>query len=610
VIRRVYPLAGNEGALGHDLLADPDRRDQALKAIRSRRLTVAGPFELRQGGVGLVARLAVFRPDERGAEQFWGFVTVLIRLSDLLSAAKLERLEPAGYAYSLSKVDATPGELTRIARSAAALDASPVSYPVHVIDGTWMLQVSPVAGWGKRSWAVALEYVVVVAGALALAAVAWVLLGQRERLRREVAARTAEIARANAQLEADMAERLRAEAAARTAEEQLRHAQKMEAVGQLAGGVAHDFNNALTGILAHASLLSEELPDGTAARESADTIAAAAARAAELTKQLLGFARRGKLVAGPCDVNAVVRDVVRLLARTLDKRIRVVERLDERAPTVFGDSGQLQHAILNLAVNARDAMPDGGELRLGTAVVELDSAWCERHPGAVPGPNVAITVGDTGHGIPANVQERMFEPFFTTKGPGRGTGMGLSLVYGTIRAHGGTITVETDEGRGSTFTIHLPVSAAGAAATPSPGRSPVSARGRGTVLVVDDDQLPREAAARVLSDAGYDVHAVASGEEAVAWFRKNAAVTRAVVLDLLMPGMDGESCYQALRDISSDVRVVLVSGFDRHDRAEVLLERGVREFLPKPFAAADLTAAVDRATRHARGEAARGGTVS
>jgi two-component system C4-dicarboxylate transport response regulator DctD len=128
--------------------------------------------------------------------------------------------------------------------------------------------------------------------------------------------------------------------------------------------------------------------------------------------------------------------------------------------------------------------------------------------------------------------------------------------------------------------------------------------------VVDDDQLPREAAARVLADAGYDVHAVASGEEAVAWFRENAAVTRAVVLDLLMPGMDGESCYQALRDISSDVREVLVSGFDRHDRAEVLLERGVREFLPKPFAAADLTAAVDRATRHASGEAARGGAVS
>jgi CheY-like chemotaxis protein len=294
-------------------------------------------------------------------------------------------------------------------------------------------------------------------------------------------------------------------------------------------------------------------------------------------------------------VNALVADVARLLSRTLDKRIQVAQSLDPARPIVIADSSQLQHAILNLAVNARDAMPDGGELRLATSVVELDSAWCERHPGAVAGPNVAITVADTGHGIAPALRDRIFEPFFTTKEPGQGTGMGLALVYGTVRNHGGLVHVESEEGRGSRFTIHLPI-APSTEATGTPVPRPAVARGRGGVLVVDDDQIPRDAAARVLRSVGYDVRAFGSGEEAVRWFASHSREVRAVVLDLRMPGMDGEACYRALRDIDPDVRVVLVSGFDAEGRAQVLLDEGVREFVQKPFAPSELTNAIERAT--------------
>jgi signal transduction histidine kinase len=591
VVRHVYPRDGNAAVLGHDLLRDPQRRFQAHEAVRTRRLTLAGPFELLQGGMGVVGRLPIFvsGPEPQDGERFWGFATVVVRLRDLVESADVARLSE-DYVFAIAHVDADTGERVLFYRGTGALPDDPVCVPVKVPDGEWQLEVGPAGGW-KRDPLLPLEALAVLVIAAGLALLAHSVLRRPEVLRREVAARTAELARANAQLAADGEARRQAESA-------LLQAQKLEAIGQLAGGVAHDFNNLLTGILAHAEILAEAAPPGSDTHESAAIIGDAAARAAELTKQLLGFARRGKLVVAPVDTHAALHEAARLLRRTLDKRIRVVERLGAASSVVFGDAGQLQQALLNLAVNARDAMPEGGELVFSTAVVDVDADFCARHPGATPGPHVAIAVEDTGHGIPPELQSRVFEPFFTTKDPGRGTGMGLAMVYGIARNHGGVVSLDSEPGRGARFTLWLPLAAQQAAPAPPAPRAGCG-RASGRVLVVDDDEVPRAAAARILRGLGYDVVAAASGAEAVRWFSEHHARCDAVLLDLSMPGMDGGACFRALRAIDPGVRVVLTSGYGRDGRAQELLDAGVVAFAPKPFQAGDLAEALALATSRA-----------
>jgi two-component system, cell cycle sensor histidine kinase and response regulator CckA len=442
VVTRIHPLAGNEAAMGHDLLRDPDRRFQARRAIDSRKLTVAGPFELKQGGTGLVGRLAVYVPDPEAAtgERLWGLVTAVIRLSDLLEAAKLSRLGEGGYHHALVRTDPATGVSLTISGDPSAL-RDPVTIPVEVPNGRWTLAVSPVDGWARSPW-VAGALALVIAGALGLATLAFAAARLPELLRHEVEVRTAALARANEELA------------------QLRHAQKMEAVGQLAGGIAHDFNNLLTAILGNAGALLEAAPRGSEAHEAAVAIAEAGRRAAELTRQLLGFSRRQNLRAEPFDAHDTVREVELLLARTLDKRIRIEVRLDALAANVTGDAGQLQQALLNLAVNARDAMPEGGRLTLASGVVERDRSWSERHPGTSPGRFIALSVADTGKGVPAEIRDRIFEPFFTTKELGRGTGIGLAMVYGIARSHAGAVELLSEPGAGARFTVLLPLAPA------------------------------------------------------------------------------------------------------------------------------------------------------
>jgi two-component system, cell cycle sensor histidine kinase and response regulator CckA len=596
IVSAIHPLAGNEAALGHDLLHDPRRRDDALAAIASRQIDLAGPFELRQGGVGLAGRLPVHLPAaETGApERFWGFTIAVLRLRDVIEAAQLQRLTAAGYEFSLTRDDPETGRPRWIAGAALPADARPVTLPVRVAGREWSLAMAPAGGWPASPW-LAAQFAFAVLLAAALAAVALVVLRAPAVLGRQVAARTAELAAANARIAAEAERRAREE-------EQLRQAHKLDAIGQLAGGIAHDFNNLLTAILAHASLLEEEAPPRSATAESASAIVAAAQRAAELTRQLLGFAGRGKMRAAPFDAHVVVTEVTGLLRRTLDKRIRLVERLGATSSVVVGDPGQLQQALLNLAVNARDAMPDGGELAIETALVELDARRCERLPGATPGPHVAISVQDEGHGVPDELRDRIFEPFFTTKPPGRGTGMGLAMVYGIARNHGGVVELHGEQGRGARFTIYLP--AARQPAPAQPAAHEAAPRGSGRVLVVDDDDAPRGAAVRTLHGAGYDVVAVSSGAEAVRWYGEHARRDDVVLLDLAMPEMDGAACYRALCRLDPAVRVVLTSGYGRDGRAQDLLDDGVLAFVAKPYAAAELTAAIAAAQAGADATAA------
>jgi signal transduction histidine kinase len=251
-------------------------------------------------------------------------------------------------------------------------------------------------------------------------------------------------------------ERDLAEGVRRQLEERLRRSEKMEALGQLAGGIAHDFNNLLTGILGNADYLRSTAPADSETAEVAADILASASSAAELTRQLLTFSRQAPQERVLVDLHAIIDAVGRLLEHSIDRRITIHHRLEAKRATVHGDPSQLQNALLNLALNARDAMPEGGEIRLSTATAVLDADACEAHSEPLePGPFLQLTVTDTGVGIPAELQERIFEPFFTTKGVGRGTGLGLASVYGSVRHHGGTVTVASTPGQGSSFSILL-----------------------------------------------------------------------------------------------------------------------------------------------------------
>jgi len=375
-------------------------------------------------------------------------------------------------------------------------------------------------------------------------------------------------------------------------EDQLRHAQKMEAIGALAGGLAHNFNNLLTGILGYANLLRRSLPPGEAS-QMAEIIEASAQRAGELTRQLLGFARRGKNVNAPVDIHAVIASVVRLCQGTFDKAIRVSTRLSAARSVVAGDPGQMEQALMNLALNARDAMAEkrGGELIFATDLEELDEAFCARHAGTSPGTYLAISVSDTGCGIPPALRGRIFEPFFTTKRPGEGTGMGLSMVYGTVKNHGGFIEVQSEVDRGSTFRVFLP-------AIPSPREKQAppapeeASRGSGRVLVVDDEEVIRQFASVILRDLGYDPVGVADGQEALEYYRAHPGKVDLVLLDMVMPKMNGRECFRKLKALDPKVRAVLSTGYGLNEAAQGMLDEGVAGFIQKPYVAAQLGKAV------------------
>jgi PAS domain S-box-containing protein len=365
----------------------------------------------------------------------------------------------------------------------------------------------------------------------------------------------------------------------RRLEDQLRHAQKMDAVGQLAGGVAHDFNNLLTVILGNLELARAECR-GRKVDDLLRGTERAAARAADLTGQLLGFARRQPMRFQPVGLGEMVRETAALLRRTIDPRVRIDTRADA-AGAVWADPGQVNQVLMNLCLNARDAMPDGG-----TLTVEVDRPAGGRY--------VRLSVSDTGRGMPAEVQARIFEPFFTTKGTGQGTGLGLAVVFGIVDAHGGRIECASRPGAGTRFDVYLPAYDGPAATVTDPTPEPVaSPAGRGErVLVVDDEPMIRELAAAVLEPLGYRVTLAADGAEGVGQFRAAGGRFDLVILDLTMPTLSGRETLEALLAIDPGVRVLLASGYSA-DR-EAMAGR-VTGFLDKPYSPGDLARAVRRA---------------
>jgi PAS domain S-box-containing protein len=376
--------------------------------------------------------------------------------------------------------------------------------------------------------------------------------------------------------------------ARRQLEEQLTQAQKMEAIGRLTGGVAHDFNNLLNVMIGYGDLLLDQLGATDPRRQYVEEIRSAGKRAAVLTHQLLAFSRRQVLQPEVLDLNRIVSDTSGMLQRVLGETIQLTTRLDPSLALVNVDRGQMEQVILNLAVNARDAMPDGGRLTLETANAVIGDEYVERRPLMIPGRFVLLAVSDTGQGMDAETQRRIFEPFFTTKEKGKGTGLGLATVYGIVKQSGGFIWVYSEPGQGSTFKIYLPEANEEAGEVDLPRSAPAPLQdavgGSETILLVEDDAALRELAREFLESVGYQVVAAGSGAEALRLLAELRQPAHLLLTDLVLPDMTGRSLAQQVVAQRPDMKVLYVSGYTE----DGILHRGVldrdQSFLPKPYA--------------------------
>jgi len=392
----------------------------------------------------------------------------------------------------------------------------------------------------------------------------------------------------------DVTERKAAEEKLRSKEEELRQAQKLEAVGSLAGGIAHEFNNLLQAIGGYTRYAMEGLPHRDPRHSDLREVIKATERAATLTRQLLGFSRRGVLQPTDVEPNEAVADLAKLVRPLIGEHIHLETVFGGDVRTVRADPVELQQVLLNLSLNSRDAMPSGGKLFLRTELVELDEVSWEFGFHTKPGRYVAFVVADTGCGMLPEERERIFEPFFTTKGVGKGTGLGLAMVHGVVQQHGGAVHVETAPGNGTTFRVYLPSGSRPAPAVPA-DELRAAAHGTETILLAEDEPIVRRLAVRILERAGYTVLAASDGEEALRLFEENGAVVSLVILDVVMPRLSGHEVYRRIKKASPDLKVLFCTGHDPETAQSNLIAEEHLRLIEKPFEAGTLLAAVREA---------------
>jgi len=387
--------------------------------------------------------------------------------------------------------------------------------------------------------------------------------------------------------------RHRAERALRRAEEQVRSSQKLEAIGLLAGGVAHDFNNILQVIQGHAAFLKESLAGLVQPREDVEIIQGAAERASQLTRQLLAFSRKQPLNPQPFDPEALVADMVKMFRRVLGEHIAVQVTPLAEPCTLVADRGQIEQVLLNLCVNARDAMPAGGRILIELRQTRLEATDDDALRDLTPGLHLVLTVSDTGCGMPPEVLGRLFEPFFTTKAPGKGTGLGLSVAYGIVRQHGGSIRVYSEVGKGSVFKVFLPMSVS-TASPAADGPAVNFPQGAGTILLAEDDPQVRSLATRFLGENGFRVLVASDGQEAQALIEQHHAAIQLAVLDVLMPVQNGRQVFDFIRGHYPRIRVLFCSGYSAEMLpAEIAPDAGLA-LINKPYSRHQLLSQVHR----------------
>jgi two-component system cell cycle sensor histidine kinase/response regulator CckA len=368
-------------------------------------------------------------------------------------------------------------------------------------------------------------------------------------------------------------------------EAELFHAQNMEAVGTLAGGIAHAFNNILMGIQGYTALMISETKADHPAYSRLKRIEKQVKSGADLTSQLLAFSTGGRYEVKPCSMNDLIDKTSNAFGQTR-KDITIHKSLETDIWAVEIDQAQIEQVLINLYVNAQQAMPSGGDLTLKTRNVTLDEAYVRNYK-VKPGNYVMLTVTDTGVGIDDRAKERIFEPFFTTREMGRGRGLGLASAYGIIRGHQGIINIYSEEGQGTTFNLFLPATEKAAVKETVPPKGLLE--GTETILFVDDEDVIIDVNREILESLGYKVVAAKSGQEALEVYRKLQAKISLIILDMIMPGMDGEATYDSLKKVNPELRVILSSGYSKNEQAKAILEKGCQAFIQKPFSISDLS---------------------
>lgn len=560
-IVRSWPSYDDSLLVGLDLLAhpSPDVVKGVRKAMQTDSMVLSGPFTLVQGGEGLTVRQRLHPFGPAGPDM----VAMVLDLDVLIRDAGLNGI-PATIAFSL--FDHRGREILSRGAPTDAVDS-----PVRVADVEWSLRMAPAAGW---KGGVADEMRVSRAASVLL----WLMLlvvtasvaGRQRRLAEAVEGRTQELARAN--------EELRREATERAAlEEQLLHSQKMEAVGTLAGGIAHDFNNLLTAITGfaqlseqHAAAMVKENRDQSlraplqGLRADLGEILKASERASLLTSQLLAFSRRQKVTPDRHDVNVIVHDLERMLQRLIGERVMLETKLAEESLGVMVDAGQLSQVLVNLVVNARDALPSGGHVRIATSLLTVTDVAEPPFAGLPAGEWVVMRVSDDGVGMPPEVLARIFEPFFTTKHMGSGTGLGLSMVYGIVTQADGQLFAESTPGQGTTISVVLPRVEAMPSAAPVALVGTPQAEGE-LVLVVEDEAGLRRLVGDILHRKGFRVLAAPDGLEALHLLDERATRPDLVLSDVVMPRMGGHELAAALHERGLRVPVLFMSGYQDID---------------------------------------------
>jgi PAS domain S-box-containing protein len=369
----------------------------------------------------------------------------------------------------------------------------------------------------------------------------------------------------------------------KTLEAQLQGAQKMEAIGTLAGGIAHDFNNILQAIIGYTQILLMGKELGNPDYEKLEAIEASAQRASELTKRLLIFGRKVESQLKPVDLNQEVVQVSKMLERTIPKMIKIELNLADGLQVTNGDPVQIEQIMMNMGVNARDAMPDGGKLFFETKNVTLDEKFCKNHLGANPGEYVLLKISDTGHGMGKELQEHIFEPFFTTKETGKGTGLGLAMVYGIVKSHRGYISCTSKPGDGTAFSIYFPIIRSKIDSRVSKEAEAPIKGGTETILLVDDEESIRQLGEEMLGRFGYTVLTASDGEGALELYEKENKHVDLVILDLSMPGMGGKRCLKKLVEMNPRVKVIIASGYSFNGPSKDAIDAGAKGFVGKPY---------------------------
>nr|MDA3850044.1 response regulator [Spirochaetaceae bacterium] len=389
----------------------------------------------------------------------------------------------------------------------------------------------------------------------------------------------------------DITQRIKAEEEKNQLQEQLNQIQKLESIGQLAGGIAHDFNNQLAGIMGYAEMLNPKLDDETLIHY-ANKIRQGVQNGAKLTQQLLSFARKGQYSLEIMDLHDILNETEDILSRTIDKRIEIIQARNVPSPTIRGDRHQIQNAILNIALNARDAIQGSGTITLESNLIDLDKKYKDHPVDLQAGKYIALTIKDDGMGMDAAVQKHIFEPFFTTKEFGKGTGMGLPAAYGTVRHHGGDLFVDSAPQRGSVFHILLPYTEEEYKKQPKGLEPIVMAVKDSRILIVDDDESIRDLLSKLLKNIGYRVYQAEDGKKGLTTYLDNREEIDLIILDMIMPNQGGEELYYSLQKINPKVKIILSSGYSNKDNSiSNIVDQGT-PFIQKPYSLGKLSKVV------------------